>query len=74
MNIYWLPNEKTKVAEAAGLKLRELTDFFAGRRNFSAGKARELEAASITVLGLGRRVPAAAWLRIEKHPATEKEE
>lgn len=73
MNTYWKPNEKTKVAKAAGLKVRELTDFFSGRRNFSAKKARELEAASITVLGYSRRIPTLAWLGLEKHPATEKE-
>lgn len=72
MSTNWLPNEKTKVAEAAGLKLRELTDFLAGRRNFSVEKARELEAASILVLGVSRKVPAAAWLRLEKHPALGK--
>lgn len=71
MSNHWLPNEKTKVAEAAGLNLRELTDFLAGRRNFSVEKARELEAASITVMGLNRKIPAAAWLRLEKHPATK---
>jgi len=69
---FWKRGEKTTVAESAGLELRELTDFLAGRRGFSLNVARKLEAATTLVLGVNRRVPAAAWLRVEEHPAIKE--
>jgi plasmid maintenance system antidote protein VapI len=69
---FWNPGEKTRVAQAAGLALRELTDLIGGRKNVSVARARKLEAATRTVLGDWRTVPAAAWLRLETHTAMEK--
>lgn len=71
-NTFWHRGEKVLVAKAAGLELRELTDLISGRRNVGVMRARRLEAATLTVLGEDRCVPAAAWLRLEKHPAMER--
>ena len=46
----------------------------AGERNISLRMARKLEAASISVLGLRRAIPAACWLGLEEHPALERKE
>lgn len=70
---HWLYGEKAALAKAAGLSEQQaLTDFLAGRKNFSVKNARRLEAASIIVRGPERKIPAAAWLRLEDHPALEK--
>jgi hypothetical protein len=69
----WLYGEKAALAKAAGLSKKrpqqEITDFIAGRKNFSVKRAQRLEAASYIVRGPERVIPAAAWLRLEQHPA-----
>ena len=70
---HWLYGEKAALAKAAGLSEQQaLTDFFAGRKNFSVKTARRLEAASYIVRGPKRVIPFLAWLRQEQHPALEK--
>ena len=70
---HWLYGEKAALAKAAGLSEQQaLTDFFAGRKNFSVKTARRLEAASIIVRGPERKISASAWLRLEVHPALGK--
>lgn len=69
----WRYGEKAALAKAAGLSEQQvLTDFLRGDKNFSVAAARRLEAASIIVRGYDRSIPAAAWLRLEKHPALER--
>lgn len=70
---HWKYGEKARLAEVAGIKdQQQLTDFIAGRKNFSVKRARRLEAASYIVRGPDRAIPFLAWLRQEKHPALEK--
>lgn len=72
-NSHWLYGEKAALAKAAGLSEQQaITDFLAGRKNFSVKAARRLEAASYIVRGADRMIPASAWLRLEKHPALER--
>lgn len=72
-NTYWLYGEKAALAKAARLRDQQtISDFLAGRLNFSVRTARRLEAASYIVRGPDRVIPAAAWLRLEKHPALER--
>jgi hypothetical protein len=66
---FWKTGEKSQLARAAGLGVRKITDIIAGRLNVSPKRAQLLEAASVLVCGYDRRIPAAAWLRLEKHPA-----
>jgi plasmid maintenance system antidote protein VapI len=67
----WFNGEKAALARAAGMKQRELNNFARGSRKFSVEMARVLEDASARVLGETRRIPAAAWLRLEGHPLIE---
>ena len=72
-NLDWLYGEKAALAKAAGLKDQQsISDFLAGRRDFSVKRARRLEAASYIVRGPKRVIPFLAWLRQEQHPALEK--
>lgn len=69
---FWKPGEKAALARAAGLYSQsKLTDILAGRKRCSVTTAQRLEAASLLVLGAGRKVPASSWLRLEPHPALE---
>lgn len=69
----WNPGEKAALARAAKLQQRELSDFLAGRKKrFSVERAQRLEAASLLVLGANRMIPAAAWLRMERHNAVKE--
>lgn len=69
----WLYGEKAAVAKAAGLSEQQrLTDFLAGKTDFSVKTAKRLEAASYIVRGPDRVIPAAAWLRLEEHPALKQ--
>ena len=69
----WIKGEKSEVARAAGIELRELTDFLAGRKQrFSVKRAQRLEAATLSVLGASRRISVSVWLRVDDHPILRK--
>ena len=70
---FWNYGEKARVARAAGIRHHHLTEIINGDRGVSVQMARKLEAASITVLGLRRAIPAACWLGLEHHPAFDRE-
>lgn len=70
---FWNTGEKSRLAAASHLKLRQVVDIIAGRLNVSPKRAQVLEAASLLVLGRDRRIPLAAWLRLESHPALKKQ-
>ena len=70
---FWAFGEKSKVSQAAGILPQHLSLILSGDRQVSVQMARRLEAATILVLGNMRRVPAGAWLRLEGHPAFERE-
>ena len=61
------------MARAAGIDPSNLTRVLTGERILSLRMARKLEAASISVLGLRRAIPAACWLGLEAHPALARE-
>lgn len=61
------------MARAAGIDPSNLTRVLTGERILSLRMARKLEAASISVLGLRRAIPAACWLGLEAHPALAHE-
>ena len=71
---FWNYGEKARVARAAGIRHHHLTEIIGGSRGASVHMARKLEAASISVLGLRRAIPAACWLGLEEHPALERKE
>ena len=61
------------MARVAGIDPSNLTRVLTGERILSLRMARKLEAASISVLGLRRAIPAACWLGLEAHPALARE-
>ena len=71
---FWNFGEKSRLARTAGVAPSNLSRMLAGERTISLRMARKLEAASISVLGLRRAIPAACWLGLEEHPAFEREE
>jgi len=66
---FWNAGEKSRLAKAAQLELRQVVDIVAGRLNVSPKRAQVLEAASLLVLGRDRMIPFSAWLRVQSHPA-----
>lgn len=66
---FWRSGEQKLVADEIGISDAVLCSIVNGRCVVSEKRARKLEAATTLVLGVNRRVPAAAWLRIEEHPA-----
>lgn len=71
---FWCFGEKSRLARVAGIDPSNLSRVLARERIISLRMARKLEAASISVLGLRRAIPAACWLGLEEHPAFEREE
>ena len=71
---FWNFGEKSRLARTAGVDPSNLSRMLAGERTISLRMARKLEAASISVLGLRRAIPAACWLGLEEHPAFGREE
>ena len=70
---FWNYGEKSRLARVAGIDPSNLTRVLTGERILSLRMARKLEAASISVLGLRRAIPAACWLGLEAHPALARE-
>ena len=66
---FWNFGEKSRLARVAGIDPSNLSRVLVGERIISLRMARKLEAASISVLGLRRAIPAACWLGLEAHPA-----
>ena len=71
---FWNFGEKSRLARVAGIDPSNLSRVLARERIISLRMARKLEAASISVLGLRRAIPAACWLGLEEHPAFGREE
>ena len=71
---FWNFGEKSRLARVAGIDPSNLSRVLVGERIISLRMARKLEAASISVLGLRRAIPAACWLGLEAHPALAREE
>lgn len=70
----WKDGQKSKVAEAADLKLPEFSNILHGRRRPSPDLAEKLEEATEKVLGKGKRIPAHFWVFRKKftHPLLPK--
>lgn len=66
------PGEQADLARKAGLAPQRIWEYLNGKA-MSPKRARLLETASVSALGYDRRIPAAAWLGLENHPAIKKE-
>lgn len=66
---FWGRGQQADLAGEAGATAQDINDILHRRRGVSPQRARELEAASLTVLGFA--IPWEAWLfnRTCRHPA-----
>lgn len=68
---FFLPGEQAELARKAGIKPQRIWAYLNGKP-MSVKRAQMLENASSLALGYDRRIPTAAWLGIERHPAFKR--